>query len=86
MKLPEQPIQLVLIKYTQENLKIARENKFGIDIYHRQLTEERIRECHNRGIEVNCWTVNSGKRSKLLQRWGVDFITTDKLVLCEKNQ
>jgi glycerophosphoryl diester phosphodiesterase len=85
MTLPEQPIQLLLRKYKPEYLDIAQENKFGIDIHHRLLTEERVRECHNRGIEVNCWTVNSEKRSKLLQQWGVDFITTDKLALSASN-
>jgi glycerophosphoryl diester phosphodiesterase len=71
-------------KYKQEYLDLAQENKFGIDIFHRLLTEKRIRECSKRGIEVNCWTVNNDKRSKILQQWGVDFITTDKLVLSEK--
>jgi glycerophosphoryl diester phosphodiesterase len=80
-QLPEQPIQLLLRKYKPEYLDFAQKNKFGIDIYHRLLTEEIISECHNRGIEVNCWTVNSEKRSKLLQQWGVDYITTDKLAL-----
>lgn len=77
-RLPEQPIQLLALKYKQQELKFLQENKFGLDIYHRQLTEERIRECHDRGIEVNCWTVNSEKRAKLLLKWGIDYITTDK--------
>jgi glycerophosphoryl diester phosphodiesterase len=82
--LPEQPIQLLSRKYKQEYLYICQENKFGLDIYHRQLSKERVSDCHNRGIEVNCWTVNREKRSVLLQQWGVDYITTDKLALCEK--
>jgi glycerophosphoryl diester phosphodiesterase len=82
-QLPEQPIQLLSRKYKQEHLDICQEYKFGLDIYHRQLSKDRIHICHNFGIEVNCWTVNSGKRSALLQQWGVDFITTDKMALCE---
>jgi len=76
--LPNQPIQLLSIKYKQEDMDVLQENKFGIDIYHRQLTEERIKEYHSHGIEVNCWTVNRPRRAKALQQWGIDYITTDK--------
>jgi glycerophosphoryl diester phosphodiesterase len=82
-QLPEQPIQLLAIKYKQEDLMYLQVNNFDIDISHRQLTKERISEYHSRGIQVNCWTVNRLKRSMLLQQWGVDFITTDKLILSE---
>ena len=80
-QLPDQPIQLLALKYNQEDLPFLQEYKFGIDIYHRQLTQDRISEYHSRGIEVNCWTVNSKRRAKALQQWGVDFITTDKMTL-----
>ena len=85
MRLPNQPIQLLALKYKQEDLPFLQTNKFGIDIYHRQLTQDRINEYHSRDIEVNCWTVNSKRRAKLLQQWGIDFITTDKLTLGEKS-
>ena len=84
-RLPDQPIQLLALKYKQEDLSFLQENKFGIDIYHRQLTKERISEYHNRGIDVNCWTVNNKRRAALLQQWGADFITTDKMTLSGKN-
>ena len=78
-RLPDIPIQLLALKYKNLDLKFLQEFKFGIDIHHRQLTKDRIIECHELGIEVNCWTVNGKKRSKRLQEWGVDFITTDKV-------
>jgi glycerophosphoryl diester phosphodiesterase len=84
-QLSEQPIQLLSIQYKQADLTVLRENKFGLDISHRQLTKDRISECHSYGIEVNCWTVNNSKRSKVFQQWGVDFRTTDKLTLSENN-
>lgn len=76
-ELPDQPIQLLALKYKQDDLKYLQEFNFGIDIYHRQLTKERIEEYHELGIEVNCWTVNRKHRAKLLQQWGIDYITTD---------
>lgn len=82
--LPEQPIQMLAIKYRQSDLTFLQENRFDIDISHRQLTLDRISEYHSRGIGVNCWTVNGTKKSSLLQQWGVDFITTDRARLCEK--
>lgn len=85
-QLPEQLIQLLMLMFKQEHLDFVQENQFGIDISHRQLTKDRINECHTRGIEVNCWTVNSSKRAKILQSWGVDYITTDKLLLDKTNQ
>lgn len=84
LNLPDQPIQLLAYKYKHEDLEFCQGNKSDIDIYHRRLTKERINEYHNHGIKVNCWTVNGGKRSKLLQEWGVDYITTDKLSFSEK--
>ena len=83
-QLPDVPIQMLALRYKQEDLDFLQENRFGIDINHSQLTKERIDEYHNRGIEVNCWTVNNSRRSKMLQEWGIDFITTDKMILCEK--
>lgn len=76
-ELPEQPVQLLALRYNQEDLKYLQEFNFGIDIFHRQLTKDRIDEYHELDIEVNCWTVNSKRRAKLLQQWGVDYITTD---------
>ena len=82
-RLPGQPIQLLAIRYKNVDLKFLQEYRFGLDIQHRQLTKDRISKCHELGIEVNCWTVNKSWRSKLLQQWGVDYITTDKLAIGE---
>ena len=84
-KLPKQSIQLLSVKHRQEDLIFLQENKIGIDIRHKQLSKEKISEYHSRDIQVNCWTVNRHKRSKQLQQWGVDFITTDKLVISKKS-
>ena len=83
-QLPDVPIQMLALRYKQVDLDFLQENRFGIDINHSQLTKERLDEYHNRGIEVNCWTVNNSRRSKMLQEWGIDFITTDKMILCIK--
>lgn len=51
----------------------------GLDIHYGQLTEERIRACHEKGVEVNCWTVDKPEEAEKLISWGIDYITTNIL-------
>jgi glycerophosphoryl diester phosphodiesterase len=45
--------------------------------YHKLLSKQSIRKCHEKGIMVAPWTVNKTKRAKKLIKWGVDAIITD---------
>lgn len=49
------------------------------DIAHDFLTEADVRRCHQAGLKVNCWTVDSPALADSLARMGVDFITTNRL-------
>lgn len=51
----------------------------GLDISYSELSERKVRLCHEAGVEVNCWTVDSLKDAEKLIRWGVDQITTNIL-------
>lgn len=51
----------------------------GLDISYTELSERKVRLCHEVGVEVNCWTVDSLKEAEKLIRWGVDQITTNIL-------
>ena len=51
----------------------------GIDINHKYLSESMIRKCHEKNLEVNCWTVNDKKMASKYADWGVDYITSDKI-------
>lgn len=53
------------------------ENKLDLDIYYRELNKARIDLLHEKGIKVNCWTVNSKGAAQKLADWGVDYITTN---------
>ena len=55
------------------------ERKMDLDIAWPGLTEERIRACHEKGIKVNCWTVDDPAKAEELIAWGVDYITSDIL-------
>lgn len=45
---------------------------------------EWIKDCHNRGLEVNVWTVNEPEDMKWCIEQGVDYITTNEPELLQK--
>ena len=52
----------------------------GVEFYHPDinfLTEEQVKECHEKGIGVNVWTVNKKKHMRRMAEWGVDGIITN---------
>ncbi len=51
--------------------------RLDLDIYFGQLTEERLRELHAAGKEVNVWTVDHPEDARRLADWGVDYITSN---------
>lgn len=50
-----------------------------VDIYHKLLTKTHVDYLHERGLKVNCWTVDDAARAEELIAWGVDFITSNIL-------
>lgn len=55
------------------------EHKMDLDIYHAHVTPELVKEMHEKGIKVNCWTVDDPVRGQELADMGVDFITSNIL-------
>ncbi|MBR5886265.1 MAG: hypothetical protein IKY93_06380 [Alistipes sp.] len=43
-----------------------------------------IKQCHERGLKVNVWTVDDEAELRWVISKGVDFITTDNPVLATK--
>ena len=43
------------------------------------LTAENVALCHENGICVNCWTVDSAEDAAMLIGYGVDYITSNIL-------
>lgn len=50
-----------------------------LDIDHAALTKAHVEYLHDRGIKINCWTVDDPARAEELAAWGVDFITSNIL-------
>ena len=77
--LPEQSVQFLFSKFSDEILERVIKDKMDVDIAHAELTEELIARFHKAGIVVNCWTVDNKERAEELAAWGVDYITTNIL-------
>ena len=41
--------------------------------------KELVKRLHDRGIKVNCWTVDKAEVAEQLIAWGVDMITSNIL-------
>lgn len=75
--LPGHEVQFLFEEYTEETIERVKEHGFGIDILYTSLNKERIKECHSKGIKVNCWICDDLKAAEDFVEWGIDFITTD---------
>ncbi len=76
---PEQECQFLTSHWDDGLPVILAERNMGLDIDWDQLTEERIRACHEHGVAVNCWTVDDPAVAEQLISWGIDFITSNIL-------
>ena len=76
---PEQAAQFLTGWWSGDLPAMLEARGMDLDIEWNSLTRERIRACHERGIRVNCWTVDDPVRAEELISWGVDFITSNAL-------
>jgi glycerophosphoryl diester phosphodiesterase len=53
----------------------------ALDAHHATLSEDIVRQAHQRGLRVACYTLNDPARAKVLLDWGVDCVITDALDL-----
>ena len=60
-------------------LEILTKHRLDLDIYHRVITPENVKACHDAGIEVNVWTVDTLEDAQRVIACGVDYITSNIL-------
>lgn len=85
--LPQQPCQFLTEEIPDGLCDRLAADKMDLDVYFPALTQELVEQFHNKGVKVNCWTVNKKEDAERLIDWGVDFITTNILEgesTCEK--
>ena len=72
-------VQFLINDFTDDLIDRLTGSKMDLDIYHKSLTAEKIKLCHDNGIKVNCWTVDDPERAAELISWNIDFITSNIL-------
>lgn len=70
-----------LIEHKWEDSVIDSLEKYslGLDIDHHLLTKDIVDRVHEKGLEVNCWTVNDLEAGNKMVEMGVDYITSNIL-------
>lgn len=76
---PDQRCQFLTCDWTDDLPDMLSARKMGLDIHFSQLSAERIAACHEKGVEVNCWTVDDPHDAERLIEWDVDQITSNIL-------
>ncbi len=77
--LPQQSVQFLFDKITQEILDNVIKDKMDVDIYYEVVSKELVDFLHENDIKVNCWTVDKQEDAEKLVAMGVDYITTNIL-------
>ena len=75
--LPEAKAEFLPSENAEWVFRFVRENRFGLDIYHKALTKEMVEMAHAAGLTVNCWTVDTPEDAARVLALGVDEITTN---------
>lgn len=76
---PDQPAQYLLKTWEDDSLEILKKYNLSLDLNYQVATAEIVRQVHEAGLEVNCWTVNGPEDGAALVEMGVDYITTNIL-------
>lgn len=77
--LPEQSVQFLFSKFTDEIIGRLIAARIDVDVQYKALTKELIDLLHENGLVVNCWTVDNPKDAEQLSAWGIDYITSNIL-------
>ncbi len=60
-------------------IEVLERYALSLDIHYKRLTAESIHRLHDRGIAINCWTVDDPRHAAWLAEQGVEFMTTNIL-------
>lgn len=79
---PRQKVQFLTnekVEFTDELLDKVAGNNFDLDIHVWTATEETLGKMHERGIEVNVWTIDDKETGEKIASFGADYITSNIL-------
>ncbi len=77
---PDAEAQYLLAEeITQAHIDTLAEHKLDLDVHYLAMSEDLMKRLHERGIKVNCWTVDDPEIALKLVSWGIDYITSNIL-------
>jgi len=76
-RLPEARAQFLISTYPDWLPDTLVKEKLDLDIHYKAITAERVKDLHDRGIEVNVWTVDTLEDAQRMAEYGVDYITSN---------
>ena len=77
---PEAEAQYLLAEeITDAHIDAMAAYKLDLDSHSLAMSEELVKRLHDRGIKINCWTVDDPAIAEKLAAWGVDYITSNIL-------
>lgn len=76
---PEARAQFLISTFDDDLIDRLLACGLDLDIHYKALTAENVALCHEKGIKVNCWTVDDPAEAEKLIGYGVDYITSNIL-------
>ena len=71
------PLQKVMKKLTEAELKKCAKYDWEVDVHYKDVTNSMVKRVHSAGCELNVWTVNKKNIARLFYKWGTDYISSD---------
>ena len=80
-KYPDFKVQFLAgMLFNEENVNICLNNNIDLDVSYNYVTKELVDRFHEKGLKVNCWTVDSEEVRQQMIECGVDYITSNVFV------
>ncbi len=76
---PNADAQFLAMKCGEEEIAFMEKHGLNADLFHKVITKDLVDTLHQKGIKVNCWTVDDLDNAARLRDCGVDFITSNIL-------
>ena len=76
---PNADIQFLAMKCGEEEIAFMEKYGFDADLFKKVITKELVDTLHEKGIKVNCWTIDDLENATRMRDCGVDFITSNIL-------
>ncbi len=74
---PTMELQYLSSEKRDPKFKECLEKGISIDVHYGALTKSLVKKFHDKGLEVNVWTINDNRRKNRVRRLGVDYITSN---------